>query len=49
MATCMSSVLLDSEFQKNLRQNGILRARQFSWERCAQETLQVLMRAGKGR
>jgi len=47
MATCMSSVLLDAEFQKSLRQNGILRARQFSWERCAQETLQVLMRVGR--
>jgi glycosyltransferase involved in cell wall biosynthesis len=47
MATCMRSVLLDSQYQQRLRQNGIVRARQFSWESCAQETLQVLMQAGK--
>lgn len=47
MATCMRSVLLDSQYRQRLRQNGIERARQFSWERCARETFHVLMQAGK--
>ncbi|MBZ5506722.1 MAG: glycosyltransferase family 4 protein [Acidobacteriia bacterium] len=47
MATCMRSVLLDPQFQQRLRQNGIERARQFSWDRCARETLQVLMQVGE--
>jgi glycosyltransferase involved in cell wall biosynthesis len=47
MATCMHSVLLDAQYQQRLRQNGIERARQFSWERCARETLQILMQVGK--
>ena len=47
MELCMQSVLLDSGLNQWLRQNGIARARQFSWERCAQETLRVLMRVGK--
>jgi glycosyltransferase involved in cell wall biosynthesis len=47
MAACMQAVLLDSHLSQRLRQNGIERAREFSWERCAQETLQVLMRVGK--
>ena len=47
MAACMRSVLFDSQFQQRLRQNGIERARQFSWDRCARETLQVLMRVGE--
>ncbi len=47
MASCMHSVLLDSDLNQRLRQSGIERAREFSWERCARETLQVLMRVGK--
>ncbi|HEX4602762.1 MAG TPA: glycosyltransferase family 1 protein [Candidatus Angelobacter sp.] len=46
MAACMHSVLVDAHFKDRLRKNGIERARQFTWERCAQQTLQVLMRAG---
>jgi glycosyltransferase involved in cell wall biosynthesis len=46
MAACMRSVLVDSHLDQCLRQGGIARAREFSWERCARETLQVLMRAG---
>jgi glycosyltransferase involved in cell wall biosynthesis len=46
MAACMHSVLVDSNLGQRLRQGGIARAREFSWERCARETLQVLMRAG---
>ncbi len=47
MASCMHSVLLGSDLNQRLRQSGIERAREFSWERCARETLQVLMRVGK--
>jgi glycosyltransferase involved in cell wall biosynthesis len=47
MESCMQSVLLDSNLSRRLRQNGITRACQFSWEQCAQETLRVLMRVGK--
>lgn len=46
MAACMRSVLVDSKLGQRLREAGIARARQFSWERCARETLQVLMRVG---
>jgi glycosyltransferase involved in cell wall biosynthesis len=46
MAACMHSVLVDGHLGQRLRQGGIARAREFSWERCARETLQVLMRAG---
>jgi glycosyltransferase involved in cell wall biosynthesis len=46
MAACMRSVLVDSNLSQRLREAGIARAREFSWERCARETLQVLMRVG---
>lgn len=46
MAECMHSVLVDSQLGRRLRQGGIARAREFSWECCARETLQVLMRVG---
>lgn len=46
MAACMRSVLVDSHLGQRLRQGGIARAWEFSWERCARQTLQVLMRAG---
>ena len=46
MAQCMRSVLLDSQLSQRLRQDGIARAQEFSWERCAQETVKVLLRVG---
>ncbi len=46
MASCMQSVLIDSQLSQRLRKDGIMRAREFSWERCARETIKVLMRAG---
>jgi glycosyltransferase involved in cell wall biosynthesis len=46
MAACIRSVLVDSNLSQRLREAGIARAREFSWERCARETLQVLMRVG---
>jgi glycosyltransferase involved in cell wall biosynthesis len=47
MASRMHSALVDSGLNQRLRQNGTARAREFSWERCARETLQVLMKVGK--
>jgi glycosyltransferase involved in cell wall biosynthesis len=46
MALCMRAVLLDSQLSQRLRQDGMARAQEFSWERCAQETLNVLLRVG---
>jgi glycosyltransferase involved in cell wall biosynthesis len=46
MASCMHSVLINSQLGMRLRQQGIARAQEFSWERCARETLQVLRAAG---
>jgi glycosyltransferase involved in cell wall biosynthesis len=42
----MQSVLLNSQLSQRLRRQGMDRARQFTWERCARETLDVLMRVG---
>jgi len=47
MAACMQTVLRSSELQMRLRQNGIARACEFTWERCARQTLDVLISAGK--
>ena len=47
MATCRESALVDSQMRDRLRQTGIEQASKFTWERCAQETLDVLMKAGK--
>jgi glycosyltransferase involved in cell wall biosynthesis len=48
MAACMHAVLRDSELRRCLRQKGINRARAFTWERCARQTLNVLIKAGGG-
>lgn len=47
MAVCMQTVLRSSELRLQLSQNGIARAREFTWERCARHTLDVLINAGK--
>ena len=49
IAACMQAVLRDSELRRHLRQKGINRAREFTWERCARQTLDVLMKAGEAR
>jgi glycosyltransferase involved in cell wall biosynthesis len=48
MATCMQSALTDSQMRRRLREKGIERASQFTWKRCAQETLDVLIKVGTG-
>ena len=45
IAAQMQSVLLDHELSAQLRNRGLERACEFSWERCAQETLRVLCNA----
>jgi glycosyltransferase involved in cell wall biosynthesis len=47
MAACMHTVLRNSELRLRLRQNGIERARKFTWDRCARQTLDVLMKVGQ--
>jgi glycosyltransferase involved in cell wall biosynthesis len=49
MAACLQAVLRDSEFRRHLSEKGINRAREFTWERCARQTLAVLMKAGQAR
>ena len=47
MAMCMQSALADSQMRERLREKGIAQASNFTWERCARETLDILMKAGK--
>ncbi|HSK44823.1 MAG TPA: glycosyltransferase family 1 protein, partial [Candidatus Binatia bacterium] len=47
MAACMHAVLLDCDLNLRVRQKGIERASEFTWERCARQTLDVLIKAGK--
>ena len=47
IAACMHAALRDSDLRLRLRQKGIERARQFTWERCARQTLDVLINAGE--
>ncbi len=47
MAACMRAALRDADLRHCLRQKGIARVREFTWERCACETLNVLMKAGQ--
>jgi glycosyltransferase involved in cell wall biosynthesis len=47
MAMSMETVLRDSELRRHLSENGIDRARDFTWESCARQTLDVLIEAGQ--
>jgi glycosyltransferase involved in cell wall biosynthesis len=47
IAACMQNILRDSAAILRLRQKGIARAREFTWERCARQTLDVLIKAGR--
>jgi glycosyltransferase involved in cell wall biosynthesis len=40
-AAALERVLKDANLQSDLRQKGHARVREFSWERCAAETLRV--------
>jgi len=43
MAARIEEALEDTSLREELRQNGLKRASEFSWKRCAQETLHALM------
>jgi glycosyltransferase involved in cell wall biosynthesis len=45
ITTAMERMLSDAPLAEQLRQRGLERARMFSWERCAQETLAVYEQA----
>lgn len=47
IATSMETVLRDSELRRRLSEKGINRAREFTWESCARQTLDVLIKAGR--
>ncbi len=42
LAAAMTSVIADSALSSRLREAGLARARQFTWARCARETVAVL-------
>ena len=41
LSSAMESVLLSEELRAEMREEGLKRAAEFSWEKCARETLQV--------
>ncbi|MFP4597334.1 MAG: glycosyltransferase family 4 protein [Persicimonas sp.] len=45
IAEAISRILEDDAFRQDLRERGLERAAEFSWERCARETLEVYERA----
>ncbi len=47
MAASMEMVLRDSQLRRRLSEKGIDRAREFTWESCARQTLDVLIKAGR--
>jgi alpha-1,3-rhamnosyl/mannosyltransferase len=49
MALCMETVLLSRDLQAELAQRGRERARKFSWELCAEETLAVIEQVARRR
>lgn len=46
MAKVIRRALEDSDLRESLRRRGLARASEFSWERCARETLRVFFTAG---
>lgn len=48
LAHAMMKALTESALRANLIERGLRRAREFTWERCAAETLAVLEQVGKG-
>jgi glycosyltransferase involved in cell wall biosynthesis len=49
MAACMESVLLSCDLQAELAENGRERARRFSWDLCAQQTLAIVEQVARRR
>ena len=46
IANTMTRALYDSALRNQITTRGLNRAAEFSWQRCAQETLDVLLREG---
>jgi glycosyltransferase involved in cell wall biosynthesis len=46
ISSAMTKALYDSTLRNQISTRGLNRANEFSWQRCAQETLEVLMREG---
>lgn len=49
MADVLNQVLVDDKLRKDLIKKGYERLKEFSWEKCAQETLQVYKNENKSR
>jgi glycosyltransferase involved in cell wall biosynthesis len=43
IAEGLAQLASDAALRETLRERGLARARQFTWEHCARETLRVLM------
>ena len=43
MAWAMEMILLDNDLKERLVKKGIERAKNFSWQKCAEKTLEVLL------
>lgn len=44
MARAMKRIIVDQELRKDLIAKGLERAKKFNWEKCAKETLEILLR-----
>ena len=42
LTNCINKIIKDAEFEKNFIQKGTEHVKNFSWEKCAQETLEIL-------
>jgi glycosyltransferase involved in cell wall biosynthesis len=49
IAASMREALEDEALRRALAERGLVRAREFSWQRCAEETLAVLKQSTQGR
>ena len=49
LAEAMYKVLTDAELKNNLNKKALTRAKLFSWERCARDTLKVYEELYRGK
>lgn len=49
IASALNKLILDRELYKKYRQLGLKRVKDFTWEKCARETLTVIERVGKSK
>jgi glycosyltransferase involved in cell wall biosynthesis len=48
IAEAIARLLDDEKLRRSLRERGLVRARRFTWDRCAQRTLEIIERFGPG-